>query len=73
VRRRLAAAPRKASRRERRGGSGWRASQAIFRVNHQDQRKPMTIDEAMLEMENGGDYLVYRDAKKGRRVGAGAA
>jgi putative sigma-54 modulation protein len=36
----------------------------VFRVNHQDQRKPMTIDEAMLEMENGGDYLVYRDAKK---------
>lgn len=39
-------------------------SKRIFRVNHQDQRKPMTIDEAMLEMENGGDYLVYRDAKK---------
>ena len=36
----------------------------IFRVNHQDQRKPMTIDEAMLEMESGADYLVYRDAKK---------
>ncbi len=36
----------------------------VFRVNHHERRKPMTIDEAMLEMENGGDYLVYRDAQK---------
>src|SRR5258706_3538128 len=36
----------------------------VFRVKHHERRKPMTIDEAMLEMENGGDYLVYRDAQK---------
>jgi ribosome hibernation promoting factor len=34
----------------------------IFRVNHHERRKPMTLDEAVLEMESGSDYLVYRDA-----------
>ena len=36
----------------------------VFRVNHHDQRKPMTLDEAMLEMEEDRDYMVYRDAQK---------
>lgn len=36
----------------------------VFRVNHKGQRKPMTLDEALLEMENGGEYLVYRDADR---------
>jgi putative sigma-54 modulation protein len=37
----------------------------IFRVNHHDQRKPMTLEEAMLEL-NGTDreYVVYRDADR---------
>lgn len=35
----------------------------VFRVNHHAQRKPMTLDEAMLEMEQDRDYLVYRDAE----------
>lgn len=35
----------------------------VFRVNHYDQRKPMTLEEAILEMEKGGDYLVYRDSE----------
>jgi putative sigma-54 modulation protein len=38
----------------------------IFRVNHHDSRKPMTLDEAMLEMEQDRDYVVYRDAVKER-------
>ncbi|MGH9657871.1 MAG: ribosome hibernation-promoting factor, HPF/YfiA family [Bryobacteraceae bacterium] len=38
----------------------------IFRVNHHRRRKPMTVDEAILEMENGDDYLVYRDAGNDR-------
>jgi putative sigma-54 modulation protein len=38
----------------------------IFQVNHHDSRKPMTLEEAMLEMEQGGDYVVYRDAEKER-------
>lgn len=38
----------------------------IFRVNHHERRKPMTLDEALIEMEQGGDYLVYRDAETDR-------
>lgn len=38
----------------------------IFRVNHHDSRKPMTLDEAMIEMEQDRDYVVYRDAEKER-------
>lgn len=34
----------------------------VFRVNHGDGNKPMTLEEAMLEMEASQDYLVYRDA-----------
>ena len=33
----------------------------IFHVNY-DGRKPMTLDEALIEMETGGDYVVYRDS-----------
>lgn len=36
----------------------------VFRVNHHAHRKPMTLDEAMLEMEEDRDYMVYRDAHK---------
>ena len=38
----------------------------IFRVNHHQYRKPMTLDEALLEMEKDRDYLVYRDADTDR-------
>jgi putative sigma-54 modulation protein len=38
----------------------------IFRVNHRDGKKPMTVDEAMLEMEASQDYMVYRDATTDR-------
>jgi putative sigma-54 modulation protein len=38
----------------------------VFRVNHHDSRKPMTLDEAILEMEQNQDYVVYRDAEKER-------
>jgi hypothetical protein len=31
----------------------------VFRVNHAQNRKPMTLDEALLEMENDLDYLAY--------------
>jgi putative sigma-54 modulation protein len=36
----------------------------VSRVNHRDGHKPMTLDEALLEMENNRDYVVYRDAEK---------
>jgi putative sigma-54 modulation protein len=38
----------------------------IFKVNHHDKRKPMTLEEAVLEMEKDRSYLVYRDAETDR-------
>jgi putative sigma-54 modulation protein len=38
----------------------------VYRVNHHQRRKPMTLDEALLEMDNKRDYLVYRDAETDR-------
>jgi len=37
----------------------------VYRVDHLRKRKPMTLDEALLEMD-GRDYLVYRDADTDR-------
>ena len=42
------------------------AAQRVFRVNHHERRKPMTLEEALLEMGQDRDYLVYRDAEKNR-------
>ena len=38
----------------------------IYRVNHHENRKPMTVEEAVLEMGKSRDYLVYRDARTDR-------
>src|ERR1043166_3567619 len=38
----------------------------VYRVNHHEKRKPMTLDEALLEMGKKQDYLVYRDAETDR-------
>lgn len=43
-----------------------KARTKVFRVNHQDGRKPMTLEEAMLELGDAQDYLVYRDTKTDR-------
>jgi putative sigma-54 modulation protein len=54
------------------GGKASRMSAAnshrkrVFRVNHGDGNKPMTLEEAMLEMEASQDYMVYRDARTDR-------
>jgi len=37
----------------------------VFRVSNQ-RRKPITLDEAILEMEKDRDYLVYRNAEDDR-------
>jgi putative sigma-54 modulation protein len=42
------------------------ARKQVFRVNHSEGAKPMTLEEAMLEMEASEDYLVYRDAQTDR-------
>jgi len=36
----------------------------VIRVNHHERRKPMTLEEAVFQMEKKGDYLVYRDAER---------
>ena len=38
----------------------------VYRVNHHQKRKPMTLDEALLAMDARRDYLVYRDSETGR-------
>lgn len=42
------------------------AERQVFRVNNFEKRKPMTLDEAILEMDRKRDYLVYRDAQTDR-------
>ncbi len=42
------------------------AARRVFKVNHHHRRKPMTLEEAMLEMEKDRSYLVYRDAETDR-------
>ena len=45
-------------------------SKRVYRVNGLGKRKPMTLDEALLEMDQNRDYLVYRDAdRNGEREG----
>ncbi|MGB9454552.1 MAG: ribosome-associated translation inhibitor RaiA [Bryobacteraceae bacterium] len=39
--------------------------QRVYRVNHHKKRKPMTLEEALLEMGNR-EYVVYRDAETDR-------
>jgi ribosome hibernation promoting factor len=41
-------------------------AQRVFRINHHQKRKPMTLEEALLELDNKRDYLVYRDAETDR-------
>ncbi len=43
-----------------------RKAKKVYRVNHGDGSKPMTLEEAMLEMEASQDYMVYRDAQTDR-------
>jgi len=40
----------------------------IYHVENHKKRKPMTLDEAILEMDENRDYLVYRDAETDRVV-----
>jgi putative sigma-54 modulation protein len=45
---------------------GQNGSKRIYRVDNHQRHKPMTVDEAILEMEKDRDYLVYRDAGNDR-------
>ena len=37
----------------------------VFKLNHHERRKPITLEEALLEIETR-DYVVYRDAETAR-------
>jgi putative sigma-54 modulation protein len=37
----------------------------VVHINHYERRKPMTVDEAIIEIDNR-DYVAYRDAGTGR-------
>ncbi len=39
------------------------AAPKVFRIDHHDRRKPMTLDEAMIAIDGRG-YVVYRDSDK---------
>ncbi len=39
------------------------APQQVHKVKPPAKRKPMTVEEAVLEMDTSKDYLVYRDAQ----------
>jgi putative sigma-54 modulation protein len=45
---------------------GKRGNKKVFRVNNRGGNKPMTLEEAMLEMEVSQDYMVYRDSQTDR-------
>jgi len=38
----------------------------VFKVKPASKRKPMTVEEAVLEMDKSRDYLVYRDSQTDR-------
>jgi putative sigma-54 modulation protein len=40
------------------------AAPRVFRISNHQHDKPMTLDEALMEMEEDRDYVVYRDADK---------
>ncbi len=62
------AAPAEADTPERAGKGGGNGTAArkpkVFRVDYTEDRKPMTLEEAMLELEKDGDYVVYRDSSR---------
>jgi putative sigma-54 modulation protein len=58
--------PRAANHAKGSAGAKKVARKQVYRVNHSDGNKPMTLEEAMLEMEASQDYLVYRDAQTDR-------
>jgi len=38
----------------------------VFRVNHRANQKPLTLEEALLALDDGRNYLVYRDSESDR-------
>jgi putative sigma-54 modulation protein len=49
---------------QKNAANGQNRKPKVFRVNYTEDRKPMTLEEAMLELEKDGDYCVYRDSSR---------
>jgi putative sigma-54 modulation protein len=45
-------------------GAARRVKPKIFKVNYREDRKPMTLDEAILEIGSSVNYFVYRDSSR---------
>jgi ribosome hibernation promoting factor len=54
--------PQRAAKNSKSNGAG--RTPRIFRVDYSEDRKPMTLEEAVLEMEGGIPYFVYRDSDR---------
>lgn len=42
------------------------ADQRVYKVEQHKKSKPMTVEEAVLDLDKNRDYVVYRDADTGR-------
>jgi putative sigma-54 modulation protein len=40
--------------------------QRVYRVDHHKKQKPMTVEEAVMDLDKTRDYVVYRDAETGK-------
>ncbi|HUA61273.1 MAG TPA: ribosome-associated translation inhibitor RaiA [Verrucomicrobiae bacterium] len=40
--------------------------QRVYKVDEHKKRKPMTVEEAVMDLDKHRDYVVYRDAETGR-------
>jgi putative sigma-54 modulation protein len=58
------AEPQPTDRSQKNAVNGSGRKPKVFRVNYTEDRKPMTLEEAMLELEKDGDYCVYRDSNR---------
>lgn len=56
------AAPVKSSSKAKVNGNGRARKPKIFKVNYAEDRKPMSLEEAIMEMDSNLNYFVYRDA-----------
>lgn len=54
--------PQKPVKNNKSNGIGSRPK--IFRVDYEEDRKPMTLEEAVMEMESDVPYVVYRDSDR---------
>jgi putative sigma-54 modulation protein len=55
-------APLKLSAKTKANGASRAVKPKIFRVNYGEDRKPMSLEEAIMEMDSDVNYFVYHDA-----------